>query len=544
MQYIDPYALFDFDPASPDELDRSQVRRARQKILAEFELSDDIVIEFKGHSVDKSTALRLLEELEQPDKKWQHWYLHQNPFLQQFLSQQKVRFLRNIAPAEELGDEAFRAFLSKQLVPIFDQLLTENFKKGRKPEVSLLIQRLDLIHSRDHDLALKGTLRHINLNIQSLKDAMADPEGNLEFFDGPELYSNSLIDLLNRLPNLYQHIRNRYADALEEWAIALENNWSFTQKAFEVICAAAELETDLSTREHVNHLKVQLWKRQRKRKGQDATASQHYGYQQEQEGNKQGTQQHEFQWERSTDHQQSENFFNRKSPRNGATAAWVVIGLVILLVTFFVRGNWKGKTYTDKYRYEAPALPDYESLSRLYETGNEETQKKAIVFGKLSQSKDYAGPVLEKNYATGDQPFRSIFTDQYAATPSQDRVTIKNNSSVDLVLFVEDFVHHDIVAHRYVKAGDELELDPLNPGVKYFSVHSGRNWNGSLTTYMGELLGGFTSEAKGPPTSYLIGSQNKDYTTLYFRRNSTISGDEKHHTLVYDGKHLRNEKDQ
>lgn len=540
MQYIDPYSLFEFDLSSPDELDRSQIRRAKQKILAEFELSEDIVIEFKGHSVDKSTALRLLEELEDPGKKWQHWYLHQNPFLQQFLSQQKVRFLRNIAPAGELGDEAFRTFLSKQLVPIFDRLLTENFKKGRKPEVSLMIQRLDLIHSRDHDLALKGTLRHINLNIQALKEAISGEETNLAFFDGQELYSNSLIDLLNRLPSLYQHVRNRYADALQDLAIALENDWSFTNKAFAVICAAAELETDLSTREHVNHLKVVLWKRQRARR-QEEEATPHQSEPQQQEKK----QQYEYRWEHEDRFPPEENFFNRKSPKNGATAAWVIIGLVILLIGFFVRGNWKSKPKIEPFKYELPQLPDLGSYDRIYESSNKESEKKIEIFQILNDAEPSEGKKTPRTLETGDQPFLQHFTDKYVKTPSIDRVAIKNNSDQDLVLFVEDLIWKAIHYHRYVKAGEELELDGLEPGYKYFSTYSGTEWNSSYSNYKGEFLGAFDTVHKGPPASYNDEQEGINYVLLYLRNGSSadVYDSGQHYTLEFDGVRLQAEQD-
>ena len=98
MQYIDPYTLFDLDPGASEELDRAQIKRAKQKVLAEFELSEEVVIELQGYEVDKATALRLLEELENPEQRQQHWYLHQHPPLQKFMQLQKVRLLKQIPP--------------------------------------------------------------------------------------------------------------------------------------------------------------------------------------------------------------------------------------------------------------------------------------------------------------------------------------------------------------------------------------------------------------------------------------------------------------
>ena len=530
MQYIDPYTLFDLDPGASEELDRAQIKRAKQKVLAEFELSEEVVIELQGYEVDKATALRLLEELENPEQRQQHWYLHQHPPLQKFMQLQKVRLLKQIPPADQLGDDAFRAFLSQQLVPVFDRLLSDNFRQGRKPEFALLVSRLDLIGPRDRDTAMSGTMRQVNLHLQALNEAASGSVKELIQFEGEEMWSNHLIEMVNRLPDMYQNVRNRYAEALQHLAVRLENDQSNTQKAFKVICAAADLETDLITSDPVNSLKVVLWQRLREKQGQ--AGFRQAGQQQETQ-----SQPFEYQWENPD--QQDENHQHRTRRRNSGTPVWIAIGLIILVVAFLTQGKWKGRSYTSgpKVEYTLPSLSELDDLNLDEETraSNQAMDFKEDLFFALKEQEP-SSPMARDfvTFTTGDQPLEDIIPAADVKEVGNSQLSIINDSQNELVIFLASYHNATIEDHVYIGRGDTYEFGTLPFELLDVFYYSGTNWAEDVYVFEGGTVGGFTAQSEGP-TLFKAKEDDEEYN--FFAQN--IGLEEAHYILTFDGDRLQ-----
>ena len=531
MQYIDPYTLFDLDPGTTESLDRDQIKRAKQKVLAEFELSEEVVIELQGYEIDKATALRLLEELENPEKRQQHWVLHQTPALQKFMQQQKVRLLKQIPPADQLGDDAFQAFLSQQLVPVFDRLLSDNFRRGRKPEFALLVSRLDLIGPRDRDTAMSGTMRQINLNLQALNEAASGSAEELVQFEGEEMWGNHLIEMVNRLPDMYQNVRNRYAEALQSLAVRLENEQSNTQKAFKVICAAADLETDLITSDPVNSLKVVLWQRLREKQGQT-------GFRQTSQQQEQKSQPFEYQWE--DPEQQDENHYHRTRRRNSGTPVWIAIGLIILVVAFLTQGKWKSRSYTSpgaKIEFSPPSLSDLEylNLDEEIRASNEAMDFREDLFFALKEQ-ERSSPMARDYvpFTTGDKPLEGIIPAIEDQDEGNSELTITNDSKKGLVIFLSSYANATLDDHVYIGPGDTYEFGTLSFGLRDVHYYSGTNWAEDVYVFDGSTVGGFTSKSQGP-TKF----EAKEGDASYNFSVQNIGLDKAHYILTYDGDRLQ-----
>lgn len=82
VPYIAPFALFDLDAAAFSE---AEWKACRKKILAEFELSGNATITWKGRSFDKSTLLQLLEEVHEPEARAFHVAVQNDALLYRFL---------------------------------------------------------------------------------------------------------------------------------------------------------------------------------------------------------------------------------------------------------------------------------------------------------------------------------------------------------------------------------------------------------------------------------------------------------------------------
>jgi|GEM_PF-6490752 len=533
MQYVDPYALFSFDVHSPEELDRSQLKRAKQKILAEFELSEDIVIDFNGKSLDKATVLQLLEDMESVEKRRHHWILHQHSSLRSFLENPQVRYLRNVPSAEQLGDESFRKFLGYYLAPIFDQVLTQNFKLKRKPEVSLLLQKFELLSPMDQDVAMKGVSRFLNLNIQAIRAVIEGGNDALMGFKDKEIYGSTLMNLMNRLPQAYQHLRNRYADALEDLAIALQNKVRLTNLAFNVICAAAELETDLTTREHVNHMKVEIWQRLRAQQ-KEATGWQH------QNQTEPNTQTSNY-WE-TTNPFDTPPIEKKKSKAN-LVSILVVIGIIILAVNLFrnSRKSYSGATKS-KYTVEIPNI-NTDLMNSILDEADRNANNKEDLIGFFEALNLEDLPINKELATTRPESGASVFPNLVSGegVKTIDELIIQNDSQKDLVVFKVDYLTWNVDRSIYIRAGEKVKIEDPIAGVRHLIPYSGTNWAETWVHYGGSSWGGFTQSRSSIPLDPGLTEDREPYAVVVLSEpesESMTREDSKTVIVKYDGAEL------
>lgn len=482
MQYIDPYALFKLDVQGPEGVTKERLRRVKQRLLAEFELSDDIVIEMGGVKMDKSTALKLLEEMENPEQARLYWYLHSNPQLADFLQNEKLRYLRYLPQGEKLGDKDFRKFLSKRLAPIFDRHLSENIRKGRRPEVSLILQRLDLIDSWDLDDALKSSVRFFNQNVQEIKHLAGDPV-ELRKAKTDHLYEAEQVKLLNRFPRVYQHLRNRYADALRELAETYENKLNATHTAYAVICVAAELDTDISTSEYINYLKVELWRRKRTKDQQSWTRSH------EEAEPTQDT------WTEERNTQSSSGpASSPSSSSSGRNSLWVAAVILLAVISLFRLCSRSSST-----SYSSSDLPssivdldwDLPSATSIFERTR---NPHLFLFDSLSAASEQSYRGKDEPVQPDTIPYSTQIFDVDLSWFNVPRIEFRNQSEFDAVIFFMDASTSKIKYHRYVGAQSTLEFDKIPTGEFWVQMYLGREWRDDAVSYFGRKIPGFSQD--------------------------------------------------
>ncbi len=491
MHYIDPYELFQLNVQAPSEVTKEVLKRARQKILAEFELSDDIVIKKAGAELDKATALQLLEELENPIKRSHHWHLHANPQLKDFLREEKLRYLRYLPEAENLGDAEFRKFLSEQLAPIYDRHLSENIRKGRRPEVSLILQRLDLITDWDMDVALKGAIRYFNQYAQEISQLVDRPE-ELRQARVDHLFELEQIKLLNRFPRVYQHVRNRYAESLRKLAETYENKLDQTHTAYAVICVAAELDTDLSTAEYINYLKVELWRRKRQKdqsrwtrtESKESEPKSNYAEQSYQQQNTQRT----------------------EEPHVGRRNRWwiavfLIIGAVSLLRLCDRPRRSHSFDIDSITKIDIPEI-DIPSIELGVDPLTRSLNAQDYLFDSLADFEAYATDI----YIAGDngEGIDDVKIRPDTTSPYHDeifgfdltwfgvpRIQFRNRSDFDAVVFLVDEAEGKIKYHYFVSAGETAEWREVPENSMGVKLYLGKYWSPVVMSYFDDRMGAF-----------------------------------------------------
>ena len=196
-------------------------RRAKKNILAEIELSGSFSITIKGQELNKSDCLKIIDELDNKDKKDFHLFIFQNKALNNFLSKGDLSFFQNykVESIYNLGDSI--DFISPYFAQQYEKALSKNFKKQQLSNVKHLLSVKPIVNKSHIDECYKSTYSVVkeieNEIIQTTKEIEDNksPHINNEFQDLPEVIRTKVnIELLNLLPSYFQSLRNQLAQSI------------------------------------------------------------------------------------------------------------------------------------------------------------------------------------------------------------------------------------------------------------------------------------------------------------------------------------------
>ena len=137
MQYINPFSLLNIKSDNLADVNNAIINRAKRKLLAEIELSDDNTTDYYGYELTKSDCIRVIDELDNKDKKEFHFYINQNEHLNNFLSTRSLSFFENYKIDSIYKLPEFLDFISPYFCEQYDKILSENYKTGNEKAVNL-----------------------------------------------------------------------------------------------------------------------------------------------------------------------------------------------------------------------------------------------------------------------------------------------------------------------------------------------------------------------------------------------------------------------
>ena len=255
MAYRNPFLLLGVE-ASPAEIDRNFLKRLRRKVLADFELSDSPVANFNGTELDKSQALALIEQLEDPAACQFHFRVREEKEWLDFLNGQASRIPDLQAP----DNPAIASRLAPLWATAATELIRQQLKEGdfdaivaalpgiawlAPPQQEQVLTPIERFHNRQKEQIEQFTNQIRSLDLQKVKI--------WQYLD------LRYLRLLNQLPAHYQSLRNRYVESLIQLARALVNQLGRKRLAYDTIEAAIRLDVDIEVEKRVRFVYDQLW---------------------------------------------------------------------------------------------------------------------------------------------------------------------------------------------------------------------------------------------------------------------------------------------
>ncbi len=492
MHYIDPYELFSI--ADPAQVDEDLLRKLRRRMMAEFELSNDGFLDWRGHAVDKTAATELLDAIADPQVREHYWAMRQVPGLVAYLTDDDPLFITQIQwPASELQPD-FHLFVSGFLAAQFNQQLGWAMENAQWPEALMLLDHIHLLAPATLDPAFKTATRWVHAGIIAMEEAVHNHLTWVEEFDARPYVQSGLVKTLNKFPSALAYLRNTYAAAMLALAQMYANDDKL-KTSIQVITLVCRLDLDEMQMRRCVEFKRDVLERQHQidHPGLEALGS-----------------------------YSKANESTRQIIKALAIAGVIAFALISLFSDPNISRMFRDRP-APRYMPNPPARSSISDLSATSEKTKSEKINAAVsgdnVVNPLYESlraqvAAYPDKDPKKSaplHENGWNPYRGILGD--IAVGKQDgktaEFTFRNENDGDLVLFLEQGDSAQIVASYYVKGKASLYNREVPVGFYTLRIFNGEEWRDSIGTFKGKPIGGFTQQVE------FIGCYKTEFAPAY-----------------------------
>ena len=190
MAYINPLEILDLTQIPISDIDSTMIKKAKRKLFAEIDLSDDGHFDYKGVKLSRSDCEKAVEELENSSQIDFHLSLSENKSLNNYLVTGDESFFSNYRMESIYQMPEFINFVSPYFAERIDKSLLNAFKSGDENKLQAVLRTSGLLSPRDYNTAYKSLSAEIQDRIQSLKgttNEIREEETEYDDFDIGEI---------------------------------------------------------------------------------------------------------------------------------------------------------------------------------------------------------------------------------------------------------------------------------------------------------------------------------------------------------------------
>lgn len=230
MQYINPFELLNIQTENLSDIDSSTIRRAKNNVIADIELSDSKIIDFRGFDLTKSDCIRVIDELDNNDKKEFHFFIFKNSSLNSFLTKGDSQFFNTYKVESIYKLPEFLDFISPYFADQYDKLLFSNYKKGNRKNLKDILSVTPITNEIYLEKCYKSTHSYLRKINNEIKDTTKEIDNSStqytrEYFENIHLKIKKIVapELLNLLPSYFLNIRDSLGDSVRYLAVIVHN---------------------------------------------------------------------------------------------------------------------------------------------------------------------------------------------------------------------------------------------------------------------------------------------------------------------------------
>lgn len=212
MQYINPIEILGLsNVADTTNIDNEIVKKAKRKLFADIDLSDNGLLEYYGLQLTKGDCEKVIDELSNNDLKEFYMYLATNKKLNNFLVNGNDDVFINFKQDSIYKLPEFVKFISPHFAPKFDKVLLKAFEAENVEETKSILNTSSLISQTDLNTAFRSVSNNIQNKILEIDEITKDIKNEESIFDEDDIENvvelvkkNFPAKTLNCLPQYFQ----------------------------------------------------------------------------------------------------------------------------------------------------------------------------------------------------------------------------------------------------------------------------------------------------------------------------------------------------
>ncbi|MBK7737336.1 MAG: hypothetical protein IPI45_06115 [Saprospiraceae bacterium] len=248
MNFINPIEILELENTDIAVIDNSILKKAKRKLFADIDLSDNGHLDYKGLSITKTDYEKVIDELENTNALEFYSHLVSNKLLNEFLVNGNERLFESFKQESIYKLPEFVKFISPYFSPKFDRAILKAFTDEDVERLRNILRTQVLISTADLNLAFKGLSIEIQNRLQKVDAITKDIKNEESDYSDEDI--DEVIDLvkdlfpkelLNQLPPYFQSQINKIAASINFLQLAIWNEFGNSHVALNLLEHLLEL---------------------------------------------------------------------------------------------------------------------------------------------------------------------------------------------------------------------------------------------------------------------------------------------------------------
>lgn len=237
MQYINPIEILQLsNVADSSQIDSETLKKAKRRLFADIDLSDDGHFNYYGLQLSKGDCDRAIDELSNNDLKEFYLYLTSNKKLNEFLVNGNEHVFHSFKQDSIFRLPDFINFISPYYAPQFDKVLSSVFQVKDVELLQAILKTSFLISQHNVNTAYKSVSNILQRRITDINEIRSDIKNEESIYDDEDVHE--VVDLvknyfptelLNSLPNYFQSQILKIANEINYLNVEIWGNFDNTQ---------------------------------------------------------------------------------------------------------------------------------------------------------------------------------------------------------------------------------------------------------------------------------------------------------------------------
>lgn len=242
MRFINPLDILDLNGRDAISIDNNEIKKAKRRLIADIELSENGHYTYKGESITKSDCERAIDELETPEKKEFYSYLTTNKALNEYLASGEEQLFNHFHHDSIFKLPEFIKFISPYFTPRFERSLLDAFNNLDTELLTLILRTQILVSKSDINTAFRAISNEVENRIKEIdviKDEIKEGESTYDESDVSDVIEliedNFPPEILNPLPVYFQSQINKIATSINYLGLAIWNEFTMAEVPMKLV---------------------------------------------------------------------------------------------------------------------------------------------------------------------------------------------------------------------------------------------------------------------------------------------------------------------